>query len=400
MEEVTIPTGITYIAPGMFSGCEKLKNIMIEAEEYTIGGSAFSGCVSLKEFNFPKGKLGAYIFSGCTGLEKIDLTGVTSIGEGCFSYCSNLSEVTLSCDLKTIGKEAFFKCGKLAEITIPEGVESINIAAFEECTLLKEINIPASVKQIGTGAFIEDSLEKITVDENNEYFYCGDGVNAIITKQKISSSEEMERHDANELIAGCKNTVIPDSVKKIADYAFYGMDVEKINIPSGVTRIGDMAFEECTALKEINISDTVSKIGIRTFAGCDALEKITVDAANEYYYSDGSNAIITKQEIPFDSLYDFANYGEASQPYELVYGCKTTVIPDSAKIIGFMAFTDLKTLTKLNIPDDVKVNDAAFNECDNLTSITWKGTEYKSVKEFFKAYNPSMYDDDDDDDVE
>ena len=121
----------------------------------------------------------------------------------------------------------------------------------------------------------------------------------------------MERHDANELIAGCKNTVIPDSVKKIADYAFYGMDVEKINIPSGVTRIGDMAFEECTALKEINISDTVSKIGIRTFAGCDALEKITVDAANEYYYSDGSNAIITKQEIPFDSLYDFANYGEA-----------------------------------------------------------------------------------------
>ena len=353
-----------------------------------------------KEFNFPKGKLGAYIFSGCTGLEKIDLTGVTSIGEGCFSYCSNLSEVTLSGDLKTIGKEAFFKCGKLAEITIPEGVESINIAAFEECTLLKEINIPASVKQIGTGAFIEDSLEKITVDENNEYFYCGDGVNAIITKQKISSSEEMERHDANELIAGCKNTVIPDSVKKIADYAFYGMDVEKINIPSGVTRIGDMAFEECTALKEINISDTVSKIGIRTFAGCDALEKITVDAANEYYYSDGSNAIITKQEIPFDSLYDFANYGEASQPYELVYGCKTTVIPDSAKIIGFMAFTDLKTLTKLNIPDDVKVNDAAFNECDNLTSITWKGTEYKSVKEFFKAYNPSMYDDDDDDDVE
>lgn len=84
----------------------------------------------------------------------------------------------------------------------------------------------------------------------------------------------------------------------------------------------------------------------------------------------------------------FANYGEASQPYELVYGCKTTVIPDSAKIIGFMAFTDLKTLTKLNIPDDVKVNDAAFNECDNLTSITWKGTEYKSVKEFLKHTIP------------
>ena len=124
-----------------------------------------------------------------------------------------------------------------------------------------------------------------------------------------------------------------------------------------------MAFEECTALKEINISDTVSKIGIRTFSGCDALEKITVDAANNYYYSE-NNAIIAKQKIPYDSIYDFANYGEASQPYELIYGCKTTVIPESVKIIGFMAFTGLKTLTKITIPDDVKVNDAAFNECD------------------------------------
>lgn len=398
LEEVTIPTGITYIAPGMFSGCEKLKDVTIEGENASIGGNAFYGCKNLKAFKFPKGALGAGTFSGCTGLEKIDLTGVTSIGEGCFSYCSNLSEVTLSGALKTIGMEAFSECEKLAEITIPEGVENIRSYAFGHCVLLKKVHIPASVKQMGTGVFIEDPLEEITVDENNEYFYCGEGVNAIISKQNIGSGKRsIETHDAYELIAGCKNTVIPDGVKKIADYAFYHADIENINIPSGITEIGDTAFEGCAVLKEINIPDTVSKIGIRTFAGCDALEKITVDAANEYYYSDGSNAIITKQEIPHESLFDFSNRYDSNQPYELVYGCKTTVIPDSAKIIGFMAFTDLKTLTKLTIPDDIKVNDIVFWNCDNLKSITWKGTEYKSITEFYKANNPGLFDDDDDD---
>ena len=85
----------------------------------------------------------------------------------------------------------------------------------------------------------------------------------------------------------------------------------------------------------------------------DLMQKLTIlaDAANNYYYSE-NNAIIAKQKIPYDSIYDFANYGEASQPYELIYGCKTTVIPESVKIIGFMAFTGLKTLTKITIRND------------------------------------------------
>ena len=78
-----------------------------------------------------------------------------------------------------------------------------------------------------------------------------------------------------------------------------------------------------------------------------------------------------------------------------MYGCKTTVIPASVTKIGHMAFNNLSTLKKITIPDDIQVDRTSFCNCDNLKSITWKGTEYKSVSAFYKAYNPSMYDDDD-----
>lgn len=298
--------------------------------------------------------------------------------------------------------EAFEGCGKMPQFIIPDGVTNIESNAFADCVSLREIAIPASVTNIGTSIlFNTKSLEKITVDEKNECFYCGEGVNVIITKKEIKGvvdeNEEHynEDHDAYVLIAACKNTVIPDTVKKIDDFAFYQMTgLSEISIPSGVTRIGDEAFYGCTSLKNINIPDTVSKIGVNAFAGCNALEEMTVDEENEYYYSEeGSNAIIAKKEIKFDSIYDFEQID--NEPHELVYGCKTTVIPASVTKIGYMAFNNLSTLTKINIPDAVQVDKNSFWNCENLTSITWKGTVYKSVSAFYKAYNPGMYDDDD-----
>lgn len=402
LEEITIPQNINYIGDDMFSACDKLTTVNIENKNTDIGSRAFSGCVSIKDFEFSKGSIGKEAFWDCTGFENIDISNTTALEDRAFMNCTNLKNVTASSNLKKIGVEAFEGCGKMPQFIIPDGVTNIESNAFADCVSLREIAIPASVTNIGTSIlFNTKSLEKITVDEKNECFYCGEGVNAIITKKEIKGvvdeNEEHynEDHDAYVLIAACKNTVIPDTVKKIDDFAFYQMTgLSEISIPSGVTRIGDEAFYGCTSLKNINIPDTVSKIGVNAFAGCNALEEMTVDEENEYYYSEeGSNAIIAKKEIKFDSIYDFEQID--NEPHELVYGCKTTVIPASVTKIGYMAFNNLSTLTKINIPDAVQVDKNSFWNCENLTSITWKGTVYKSVSAFYKAYNPGMYDDDD-----
>ena len=402
LEEITIPQNINYIGDDMFSACDKLTTVNIENKNTDIGSRAFAGCVSIKDFEFSKGSIGKEAFWDCTGFENIDISNTTALEDRAFMNCTNLKNVTASSNLKKIGVEAFEGCGKMPQFIIPDGVTNIESNAFADCVSLREIAIPASVTNIGTSIlFNTKSLEKITVDEKNECFYCGEGVNAIITKKKIKGvvdeNEEHynEDHDAYVLIAACKNTVIPDTVKKIDDFAFYQMTgLSEISIPSGVTRIGDEAFYGCTSLKNINIPDTVSKIGVNAFAGCNTLEEMTVDEENEYYYSEeGSNAIIAKKEIKFDSIYDFEQID--NEPHELVYGCKTTVIPASVTKIGYMAFNNLSTLTKINIPDAVQVDKNSFWNCENLTSITWKGTVYKSVSAFYKAYNPGMYDDDD-----
>ena len=110
---------------------------------------------------------------------------------------------------KKIEGRAFCSCYDLEEIEIPSSVRKICRNAFTGCRSLKKIKIPSSVKLIDGPIFSYcTGLEEITVDENDRWYDSREGCNAIIDSE------------TNELISGCKNTVIPASVTKIADKAF------------------------------------------------------------------------------------------------------------------------------------------------------------------------------------
>ena len=51
-------------------------------------------------------------------------------------------------------------------------------------------------------------------------------------------------------------------------------DIKKIVIPESVKRIGDVAFYSCTSLKSIEILESVEYIGYLAFDGCTSLEEI------------------------------------------------------------------------------------------------------------------------------
>ena len=48
-------------------------------------------------------------------------------------------------------------------------------------------------------------------------------------------------------------------------------------MPNGLEKILTRAFKNCVNLKVVNIPDTVTKIGNSAFEGCTALEKIYVE---------------------------------------------------------------------------------------------------------------------------
>ena len=194
---------------------------------------------------------------------------VVGVSSYTFFECSNLQNIVLSSNLKQIGAYSFSKCVSLRNISLPNSLEIIDSCAFKESGL-KEISIPSSIKFVGIGAFAGCPLEKINMDENNSLFDTTKGINAIVSK------------DDKKLIAGCKTTIIPDYVKTIGAYSFYGMDVEEINLPLSVEEILNYSFYNCNLLKKINISHNVKNIGACAFS---SNTKVFYDGTMEEFMS-------------------------------------------------------------------------------------------------------------------
>lgn len=92
--------------------------------------------------------------------------GVTEIGASVFIECGeDLTGVVMGSGLKTIGENAFRFCTGLTSVTIPDGVVTIGDFAFHGCDNLKTVVIPGSVTDIAWSTFSThaDSAEYVVI---------------------------------------------------------------------------------------------------------------------------------------------------------------------------------------------------------------------------------------------
>ncbi|EAY13946.1 surface antigen BspA-like [Trichomonas vaginalis G3] len=162
IENFTLPSGISFVNPGLFSCCQYLKSIQIPHVDY-IGKYAFFNCSSLEHvyINYGCKEIGEFAFSQ-SGINSITFPdSITKIGSNAFSHCINLKIFSVPKNLISVQYQTFVNCTNITSIDLHH-VSSISSLAFYHCINLIKIIIPRNCKIVDSYAF-SDCLSLCTV---------------------------------------------------------------------------------------------------------------------------------------------------------------------------------------------------------------------------------------------
>ena len=268
---LTIGNSVTIIGNEAFEVCYGFSGtLVIPNSVTTIGGSAFAYCDGFTgTVTIPASvnEIGTSIFYGCSGLEQIVVDPENVVYDS-RNNCNGIIETAtntliIGCmhtvipnTVVSIADYAFGGCN-MASISIPNSVTKLGCGVFNWCPNLTSITIPSSVIIIdGPQLSGCNILKQVIVEAGNPNYDSRDNCNAIVESY------------TNELISGCKSTIIPNTVTVIGKGAFASCDITSIVIPLSVTKIDHDAFSWSSLEGDLVIPNNVVSIEDHAFYGC------------------------------------------------------------------------------------------------------------------------------------
>ena len=278
LEKAWFGSGISYISPDSFYSLKspstayvygKTSNTFTPSNNglTSAGHSGFTDIVydaTLKDYGIfiDKFKVGdnvnAYLYNTSGDNYLINLAGsgstydtftASTLPGWSATYGSKVTEIIVDDTVTTIGNYLFYGHSALEKVTFGSGLTRIGDYAFANCTAFEaqdaEWNCP--VTELGSYAFANCSIKKAgvpaTITKLGSGVFSGNPVEQISYRATAAAAHTADVVPFSGLADSVDTTItIADSVTSIPAFMFYKAEVEKINIGSGVTSIGEAAF--------------------------------------------------------------------------------------------------------------------------------------------------------------
>ena len=372
--EITIPETVTAAVTygGVLQGNATYKVIMLRANLFR---EASSGVTSqITKITIPK--------------------TVQHIESRCFDACVNMTEFVIegatdgTSQLKEIDSHAFLDCKKLASITLPNSVTYLGDdvptsregGVFEGCESLTSFTFPSSYASNNLPSFTFKNCTNLATINWNGYNPKRLNKNAFENCDKITWSQVPQ--SVEELGDNCfylcdaLTSVDLSKIKKMDTGVFWATPLTSVEWPAAVTEIPANTFWACGKLTTIKgipgqpgAWDNITKIGENAFNQCTALTTIKLPAELKTIDAQAFRTCINLATVDYGTKVETIGDGA----FWYTRALKKFFFKGSVKTLGANAFQE-SGLTCVHLKGDMTIGKEAFMKCASLKYVEFPAT--------------------------
>lgn len=295
---VVIPKGVDGIKEGLFSGTD-VNGTTIGTSDDTLQSIQMEG-VS----NVP-----AYAFYGCKGLQSVTMYASDNengdyIGNYAFGDCDELTNVSLSANVREFGLRPFKECEKLTYVAFNDSPYFVcdngiifGLRDGKKVSIVECLETRGSTGEYTVGASMvgKSELEDVETIQEEAFKGCLGIGDVNLSTSKVEEIPVSCFEDTTTLFS----VEIPETTKTIRENAFKNSAVRSLTIPDSVSYIDSSAFTNKDGGVNKNITISCSEgSAAETFAnlygltlGEPIVKKFTV------IFFDWDDTIISSQEV-------------------------------------------------------------------------------------------------------
>lgn len=463
LKEIRLPAGITHVGSlafaqsgvkkawmagdgksdgtGIFSGCGRLRELVLEEGVLHIADKMAYGCGALRRVVLPDSlqSVGRHVWDQTLFLEDWLEKGQETEAEILWDGRNLEGEIWLSERVRIVAGGAFYGNERLVEIHLPETVKWVGPAAFKGCIRLRRVSWPAGIttaeaeifsgcgeleavkaawRQVGERAFyhcgclrdifleqafhigkeaftgcIGLSPERVKLQRNGLWV----GEHSFAGTAFETCSEERPAVIGSLVVsgAGCSGEVrLWEGITGIAPYAFErNRTITKVILPESLDRIGEGAFWGCDSLAEVVFPQGKCRVQARAFEKCAALREADVRVTQLGAAAFACCFSLARVRIEGISVLPERLFEECRELKECVCdsaravnasafsGCGSLQAFDFSRIhvVGEYAFSGCDSLRQAAFPDEACVKAHGFEDCGNLERIVLSGEQGRIV---------------------